>query len=311
MKPFVVFLSLGLLPTPALAQSLATGLGASPDAGERPSLRYVTGSAATDTGDTALDAANAGGPAVVDPDPAQRPYDGLSLSAGMSLASGHFGAARNTTLISAPVGIRYVVGGLRLSLVVPYMRIKSDGTVFTGIDGSPLIVAPSFPKPRRVSEGVGDPTLGLSYFVPATASIGVDLDLSLRVKVPLAATSTMVSTGKTDVAVGVQASRVIGIATPFVSITYRMFGDSGPWRLRNGLASSVGVSAPVWKAVVLIGSYNYAQSASVFVANSHELFFGVSSPIAHTALRLTAFATAGLSSGAADTATGLSVALKL
>jgi hypothetical protein len=238
-------------------------------------------------------------------------WSGLSVSAGASYSSGDYGSATNTDIWSVPLGVRLKTGALRLSASVPWMRIRSDGTVFTGIDATPLVVAPGIRSTRRVRSGVGDLTLGASYDLPTLGGSGLDVELSGRVKLPTASDRSQLSTGKTDYSFGGQVSRQFGRLTPFASATYRVFGDVGPWDLRNGMAASAGASYALPGRAIVVASYDYARAASPFVSDSHELFGGVSVPIAHTPLRLTAFGTAGLSRGAAGASGGLSLTASL
>lgn len=232
---------------------------------------------------------------------------GISLAVGGAYSTGDYGTARNTDIWTVPVVARYRTGGLRLSASLPWMSIKSDGTLFTGIDSTPLVVAPGITSTRRHRRGLGDLTIGAAYDLPGLTSAGLDLELSGRVKLPTASDRSQLSTGKTDYAFGAQISKPIGRLVPFVSGTYRIFGDSGPWNLRNGMAASAGASYVLPGRATIVASYDYARAASRFISDSHELFGGVSVPIARTPLRLTAFGTTGLSRGAADASAGLSL----
>lgn len=232
---------------------------------------------------------------------------GVSIAVGGSYATGDFGTATNTDIWTVPVVARVRAGGLRLSASLPWMSITSDGTLFTGIDSTPLVVAPGIKSTRRRREGFGDLTLGAAYSVPTIASTGLDVELSARVKLPTATAGSQLSTGKNDYAFGAQVSKTYGNLVPFVSGTYRIFGDSGPWDLRNGMAASVGASYVLPGRATVIASYDYAKKASGFVSDSHEMFGGLSLPLGRSPLRLTAFGTVGLSRSAPDASGGLSV----
>ena len=233
----------------------------------------------------------------------------LDVSLGSSYAGGDFGAARNTSLFTTALGVRYAIGNIRLSASIPYMHLRSNGIFFTGIDSTPIVVARGT-GPRVTAKGIGDVTLGASYTLPQETA-GVELEFSGRVKIPTAARSTGLSSRKTDYSAGVQATKTIGRIAPFASVTYRIFGDPRIIELRNGFAASAGSSYVVDDKTVLLASYHYARAASRLIANAHELFAGASRSMAADRVRLTAYATAGLSSGAAAGSGGLSVSLKL
>ena len=238
------------------------------------------------------------------------PAPSLDLSLGTSIASGDFGGPTRSDIWSTSFGARYATaGGLRLSMSIPYMRIRSNGTVFTGIDSTPVIVAPSVAGPRRTARGFGDLTLGASYTVEAPAS--VELELSGRVKVPTATDSSGLSSGKVDYSVGAQLSKAFGRVAPFVSTTYRVFGDPRGFDLRDGIAISAGASVIVDDRTVLLMSYHFSQAATRLVSDAQELFAGASTQLGQSRLRLTGFATAGLSNGAPGLSGGVAVSMTL
>lgn len=233
----------------------------------------------------------------------------LSFSVGTSIAHGDFGGASTTQILSTAFGARYSIGNLRFTASVPYMRIRTSGVVFTGIDSTPVIVAPSVPGHRALFDGLGDLTLGGSF--TATGSGGTEVELSGRIKIPTATKASGLSTRKTDYSAGVQVTKTFGAIAPFISATYRFFGDPSGFNLRNGAAASAGLSTAVGKASVLLFSYHYAQKVSRLTSDAHELFAGASTALAGDKLRLTAFVTAGLSNGAAAASGGLGLSLRL
>lgn len=233
----------------------------------------------------------------------------LTLSLGSSFASGKFGGASATNIWATAAGARLSFGALRLNASIPYMRIRSNGTVFTGIDSTPVIVARGTGR-RSVHKGLGDLTLGASYALPAMTA-NTEIELSGRVKVPTASRSSALSSGKTDFSVGAQATQVVGKFAPFASVTYRFFGDSEQLRLKNGIAASAGSSLALDDKTVLLASYHYAQKASSLISDSHELFAGASRGFSDNRLRLSGYVTAGLSRGAAAASGGLSISVRI
>ena len=234
------------------------------------------------------------------------PLSPVTLGFGGSSWSGDYGGESNTSISAGLLTARYALGDLRLSATLPYMRIKSAGAVFTGIGGTPLIVSP-FATPTKVTrDGLGDLTLGAAYLLPTSTSLGVDLELIGRLKLPTASNSS-ISTGKTDFSVGMEISKPIGRVVPFASLTYRSFGSTSEWKLKDGIATSVGANWIINNRMVGSLSYDYAQQASRYIADSHELVASLSSRLWNTKIRLTGFAAAGLSSGAADVSGGVSL----
>ena len=235
------------------------------------------------------------------------PNEPFDLSIGSSVASGHFGAPSRSTIWNTAFGLRFATGGLRLTGSVPYMRVRSAGLILTGIDSTPVPVFGPLPGPRRTISGLGDLTLGAAYTLPSGPG-GLEVELSGRVKLPTAS-NDLLSSGKTDYSAGLQLTKAIGRVAPFVSTTYRVLGDTRSLHLKDGFAASAGASA-IFGSVVVLGSYHYANRASDFVHDSHELFAGASALLSRR-LRLTGFATKGLSTGAAGESGGIGLALVL
>jgi hypothetical protein len=250
-------------------------------------------------------------PPAVDAAPDPSALSHLTLGAGVSAWNGTFGAPRTTNIDAALLNARYSLGGLRLTASVPWMRIDSDGAIFTGVEGTPIIVAPTISPGKRIRQGFGDLTLGAAYLLPARSTYGFDVDLIGRVKLPTADKDTGLSTRHTDYAFGTQVSRSFGSLSPFVSVTYRVFGGGDYWRLHDGIATSVGAAYVFPRGVVGSLSYDYARSASAYASDADEITGSLSTPLPHTPLRLNAFVAGGLSNGAAAVTGGLSLSLKL
>lgn len=233
----------------------------------------------------------------------------LTLSVGGAAWHGNFSAPTDTTISSAIVRTRYQRGGLRLSALVPYMRIESDGSFFAGIGGIPLFVAPQVRPARRVREGWGDLTLGASYLLPGGEVRGFDIDLTGRVKLPVASDSSGLSTGKVDYSAGAELSETIGRLTPSASVTYRVFGDNAIWRFRNGVDVSAGGSYALSRTTALLLNYEYVEESSGYITDSHDLLAGASARLTGR-LRVTGYLFKGLSDGAADVSGGASLAIR-
>ena len=233
----------------------------------------------------------------------------FGLSLGSSLAYGDFGSAEDSRIFSTALGVRFTTGMLRLSASIPYMNIRSRGIVFSGIDSTPVIAAGSRPgAPRVTVRGIGDMTVGGAYTVQESGMMP-EIELSGRVKLPTSSDSSRLSTGKVDASAGIQLTKAVGKVAPFVSATYRWFGDHSIIDLQDGFAGSAGASVGLGGSAVALFSYHYAEAATRLVRDSHELFGGVSAQLPDSKVRVTGFATAGLSSGAAAASGGLSLAL--
>lgn len=234
---------------------------------------------------------------------------GVELSLGTSIAVGDFGSSSSTSIWSTALGARVSLGDVRLSASIPVMRVRSNSTIFTGIDSTPVVIANGV-GPKRTNDGFGDVTLGASYTLPHRSG-DLEIELAGRVKLPTASNASRLSSGETDYSLGIQATKLVGRVAPFVSATYRLLGDPKGFDLHDGIAASAGASFVLDRRTVLLGSYHYARGASRFVHDGHEVFLGGSRELTGSRLRLTGFGTVGLSSGAAAASGGFAVSLAL
>ncbi|MBB5716899.1 hypothetical protein [Sphingomonas aerophila] len=228
------------------------------------------------------------------------------VSLGAIYAGGDFGTGSQTSIWSTAVSARVRLDNWRLSASLPWMRIRSRSTIFNGIDATPVLAAPNTSPGKQTAKGFGDITLGAAYTI-APASLPLEIELSGRAKLNTATRSSGLSSGETDYAVGADLSVPLGRVTPFASFTYRFLGDTEAYHLRNGPAASAGLSYEVGANSFLLTSYHYSRAATKLINNAHELFLGASTRVPGAPLRITGFATAGLSNGAADASAGLAL----
>lgn len=231
------------------------------------------------------------------------------VSLGVIYSDGRFGTQSNTAILSSAIGARIRMGGWKLSASLPSMQIRSRSTIFTGIDATPVLVAPDTSSVKRTAEGFGDLTLGASYLI-ASESSPMEVELSGRAKLNTATERSRLSSGKKDYALGADVSVPLGKISPFVSISYRWLGDTVQYRLRDGPAASIGSSYALGPESFLLVSYHYSRSATRLVSDAHELFAGASTRIAKSPFRLTCFTTAGLSRGAAAVSGGVALSFR-
>lgn len=234
----------------------------------------------------------------------------VAVSLGTSYAVGKFGTGSDTTILTSALGARLRVSNWSLSASLPWMRVRSRSTVFTGIDSTPVLIAPNTSLRPRTSKGFGDLTVGGAYTFASDRS-PFELELSGRAKINTATKTSGLSSGSNDYSLGADVSIPLGRVTPFASFTYRFLGNTAAYQLRDGPAASTGASYALGRKSYLLVSYHYARAATRFVEDSHELFGGVSTRIARSPLRLTGYATAGLSRGAAATSGGLALSVDL
>ena len=232
------------------------------------------------------------------------------VSLGTLYAGGKFGTGSSTRIWSSALVARVRLGDWKLSASLPWMRIRSRSTIFTGIDATPVLVAPNTFSNKQTVDGFGDLTLGAAYTIAPTGS-PVEVELSGRAKLNTATKRSGLSSGEADYAVGADVSVPMGRVTPFASFTYRFLGDTTVYQLRDGPAASAGASLSLGAHSFLLASYHYSRAATGLVTDAHELFAGASTQLAGTPMRVTGFVTKGVSNGAADASAGIALSYGL
>lgn len=235
----------------------------------------------------------------------------LSFTTGADTSVGEYGAFQGTNILVVPFSLRAKSGPFRVSATIPYLRIDGPvGIVASGGgDSGPIIIDPRIPSPREVRNGLGDLNLGATWSLPSNLLGGFEVDISGRVKLPTSSKRKALGTGKTDFTVMAEASRAVGIVTPFVSLGYRMAGDPAGADLRNMVTASVGMSVPLG-SLVAIASYDYSGASSRFSKDSHGFFAALSGPLSDR-LSLTTYGTVGLSEGAPEVGLGVLLSVRL
>ncbi len=236
---------------------------------------------------------------------------GISVSLGAAYWEGKFGGATTSELFVAPLSIRYRSGDIRVWGTLPYMSIHSDGVLFAGTDGGPILVDAGTPSPvGRSRDGLGDITVGATWSAIDGGDDGLMLDLTTRAKLPTASGDSGLSTGKTDVSIAADISIPAGGVVPYASFSYRFLGDPDGFDLRNTINTAVGVSIPFSDRAVALVAYEFDRAPSDFVEDGHEIFAAVSGP-ATERLDWTAYGSVGLSDGASDFALGFLLTLSI
>ena len=233
---------------------------------------------------------------------------GLSLTTGADFSSGDYGASARTDILVVPFSLRAKKGPIRITATIPWLRLDGPANIVGGGEDGPIVINPNPLVPRRVREGLGDVSLGLDFALPSAGLGGLQIDFGLRLKLPTAAKSRGLSTGKTDIGVVADISRPIGNLSPFLTLGYRMPGDPQGFELRNTVTVSAGTSATFGRFVA-IGAYDYAGATSPLSFDSHSLFGALAAPLAKRVI-LTGYGTIGLSRGAPDYGLGLLVTFR-
>jgi hypothetical protein len=211
---------------------------------------------------------------------------------GASHFSGRFGGAERTSVDSIYLSASAASDKWRLDLTLPYLRVSGGGTVDIG-----GIIIPI--EGLGSSQGLGDLTVRVTRSLPESGAVPVAVSVSAQVKLPTGASG--VSTGQTDYAFDLEASKDLGRFSPSVTVGYRVLGDLDFFYLKDGWSLSAGTGVALGD-LFFSASYDWSEAATGG-PDPRELFFLTAGLIAR-GWSWNLFASKGLSEGAPDYGVG-------
>lgn len=161
----------------------------------------------------------------------------FSLSSGIDFSHGLYGGTVATDVTYMPVIGRYEKNDWLFKLTVPYIRISGPANVTPNIG---QIVYPS--NAVRTDEGIGDVLFASSYSLINSASRGIVLDVTGKIKFGTADKYTGLGSGTNDYAGELSVYQLQGRLSTFGSLGYKTFGQSAGFSLNNVFYGSVGIS---------------------------------------------------------------------
>jgi hypothetical protein len=236
---------------------------------------------------------------------------GITLSSGLDYSSGRYGAKQATDILVALTDITIKRDHFQFSVSFPYLDIKGPSSVVAGANGTPSAIkrgAKTAASSNRA--GWGDLNLAATYSLPVEDLDEFQVDLTGRTKVATANTTKGLSSGETDFAFSVDVSRQIDIWAPFVTFGYRVPGSPSAYSFNSAPSFSVGTSIQIDDKILAIVSYDFDGTISNTLADSQQLFASASW-LCSDSWTVTAYASSGLSSGAARVGTGLLIGWKI
>jgi len=170
---------------------------------------------------------------------------------GADYSIGDYGAASDTTVISAPITFRAQLDRVRLEATVPYLYVDGPGKSAGG-----GVVVPHGSSSTR--SGLGDVNLGAAFLINRGGQSAPSFEVAGIVKVPTA--SSGLGTEKFDYTAQVNVYQPLSMqALLFVSAGYQVLGDYGIYELEDGIVGSVGLNYTATQSVSLGFGLNYRQ----------------------------------------------------
>jgi len=194
----------------------------------------------------------------------------LTFSAGFDFSTGDYGAPVDTEIFYVPFTATFEASGLRLSAMVPYLRVDGPGLALGGPGGGGVIVDPNAPD-KTSEDGIGDIIVSASYLLNQNSQGRMPFfEVTGRVKIPTADETRGLGTGKTDFTLQGDVFQRFGSVTPFLSVGYRWRGNSDVVALNDSWLASAGLVVAVNEQVSIGASYDYQEASTSFTDDVQE-----------------------------------------
>jgi hypothetical protein len=156
-------------------------------------------------------------------------------SIGLDYSRGSYGAAEDTEVIYAPVGLRASTTRWRFDANVPYLTIEGPaGAVVGGV-----VIPGAGPVVKR--SGLGDVTLSGTYQLVEPQAGRTQWEVGATVKLPTA--DDDLGTGKADYQVQLGVRQPVGDKLTLMgSVGYQWLGDPAAFELEDGPTAMLGVN---------------------------------------------------------------------
>ena len=147
----------------------------------------------------------------------------LGLSA--TYMSGKYGTDVRTDTVYVPLSIRRYFQDGDITLVVPYVRVTSNGSV-TFVNGVPTRVQTAGSTGRTTREGLGDVVLQGRYYIVNDRDYVPAIALTAHVKAPTANAHEGLGTGDWDEGIGAEVSKLFAESwVVFLDAGYSVIGN--------------------------------------------------------------------------------------
>lgn len=237
----------------------------------------------------------------------------LFLRTSFEFSSGDYGDVSDTSILYAPLSVRWDIDAWRLSLNVPFLQVDGPSDLVTAGGGAQL-PPPNPPPPPNMDPkigsekhaGLGDITLGFSYALPPVIDDRFFFDLQADLKIPTADEDRGLGTGKTDVSLGTEVAVKTGKFWPYLGVAYRFVGRNSDYELQDGMLASAGLQ---WQGDGALGlgiEFDYRRALSQSADDPLEAV-AYSSYLLNNQLLLGLYTTVGFSDGSPDYALGTSM----
>lgn len=157
--------------------------------------------------------------------------DGLQLSTGFDYNRGKYGGDSPIEVAATVIQGRFERGPYVWQVTLPYLVLHGPGTLVGG--GDSLEIVPAAGTQRHREAGFGDVVVSMNYAAFYDAQSGFALDVGGRIKLPTADSARGLGTGKSDLALRLQAIRTWDRTSWMLGVGYQWTGRPSGTDYRN------------------------------------------------------------------------------
>lgn len=233
-------------------------------------------------------------------------------------SSGDYGTDETTRLLFTSLSVRRLFPRGDLTARVPWLDVRSDGTVLVFRDvpqpiptrrGTRTAPAPVPVRQTTRESGLGDLSVTGRYFLTMDTARTPAVDVSLRVELPTGDASRGLGLGEASVELGLGLTQALGpMVVALADGSFTLAGRPDDLAVRNPWEYSFGLGAYVGRPVLLSLSYEQWRPVIPGTPMGRDLLAGAT--IAAGRLRILASAQLPLSDQAPDFGAGAGIAVR-
>ena len=239
------------------------------------------------------------------------PY--TQLMVGTDYSAGDYNDPIKTSISSLPISLKVARGHWIYRVATSYIHLRGpgnlidtsgDGGTGNGTGGDVTTPTPG----RRNIAGMGDIILSTTYDYEVPGK-NIYLDLTGKVKVPVASARDHLGTGLVDTTLAAEVSKVFGKLAVYGGGRYRLAGHSRAFPLRNTSGYDTGLSYNASKKVSLLLDYSWVQSSYVYGLPISAVT-ALATYKVNPGFRIQAYCSRGLTRNTADTSIGVQFVIR-
>lgn len=231
------------------------------------------------------------------------------LSSGLDTSTGDYGDTQDTEIAYVPFSAAYYSGNWKSKATIGILEITGPGNVVGGGD-SAVVIGKQGSGRRRTESGVGDLWLAETYSLPTSPLPDLFVDLSAKLKLPLADEDRGLGTGEVDYVLQADLFQAMGQITPMLTLAYKIKGDPPGAKLDDVWFVSVGADWRVRDGLNVGATLDVQQASTAASEDARELFAYVSSRLDRQ-WSATGYGYLGLSDGSPDLGLGVQLTYRL